>query len=108
MIASGNFQKHRIQETNENVQNFIDRLTYNSGIRKKRLHENWSRLQFYWRCEMVDTWIVQREETLYASENIANVTGLVTIKKLIAKHETFSNNLTAFEKEGIRPLIDSR
>lgn len=108
MIASGNVQKEKIQETNENVLGFVETLEKNSRIRKLRLHENWSRLQFYWRCETVEAWIMQREDTLRLNENVSNVTGLVRINELIAKHETFSSNLKAFEKEGIHPLIDAK
>jgi hypothetical protein len=83
----------------------VNELTINSRLRKERLRENWSRLQFYWRCEVVETWIIRKEEVLRASANI-EVYNLASIKQLIAKHETFSSNLDAFEIEGIRPIID--
>lgn len=108
MIASDNFHKPRIEETNASALGLVDKLTANSRIRKQRLHENLARIQFYWRCEMIETWIVQKEETLRTSENIASVSSLVAIRQLIVKHQSFSSSLEAFENEAIRPIFDLR
>lgn len=108
MIANGNYQKDKIQETNENTINWVKKLILYSSIRKQRLRENWSRLQFYWRCDVVETWIIQKEEVLQSSDDVSKMTSLVSIRQLIAKHESFSSSLEAFENEGIRPIVELR
>lgn len=108
LIASENCQKDKIKETNDKVLRQVDKIVFYSDKRKQRLRENWSLLMFYWRCELVETWIIQKEDELRNSESLSGVTNLVTIKQLIAKHESFSNSLEAFENEGIRAVVDLR
>lgn len=108
MIQSGNFQKPKIEETNENALKLVEVITRFSLLRKQRLHENLSRLHFYSRCEFVEMWIIQKEEVLRSSPSISSVHTLAGVKQLISRHEAFSKTLEVFENEGIRPLITLR
>ena len=107
LIANDNFQRERINVTCDRTLKYIDDLAASSNLRKQRLRENWSRLQFYWRCEVIETWIQQKEEILRA--NMTSIpSNLTYIKQLIARHDTFMSSLNAFESEGIRPFVDLR
>lgn len=108
LIEKDNFQKVNIQATCDTALNSIQVLTKGIDLRKERLRENWSRLQFYWRCEVVEMWIQQKEELLMVLLTTNIPSNLTYIRQLIARHTTFLSSLDAFESEGIRPIVELR
>jgi spectrin alpha len=80
----------------------IDRLTQSSDSRRARLAENWSLLQFFWKADVVESWIAEKQAQLRSDDVGHNLT---SVQNLLAKHDTFNSGLAAFENEGIRNII---
>jgi spectrin alpha len=82
----------------------IELLEQNSDKRKANLLNNLKYLQFYWKTDVIESWINEKIKQLELANNDLGY-NLSTIQNLIAKHDTFEAGLQAFEQnEGINAL----
>jgi spectrin alpha len=102
LIEANNHHSHGISETLSTSQEMIQKLSDMAEARKARLQENWAMLQFFWKADVVESWIAEKQAQL-RSDDCGN--NLSSVQNLIAKHDTFVSGLTAFENEGIKTII---
>ena len=102
LIEANNHHSHNISETLSTSQEMIQKLSDMAEARKARLQENWAMLQFFWKADVVESWIAEKQAQL-RSDDCGN--NLSSVQNLIAKHDTFVSGLTAFENEGIKTII---
>jgi spectrin alpha len=102
LIEKGNHHSTSIANTLDVTKNRIDRLNDNANHRKNKLQQNWAMLQFFWRADVVESWINEKQTQL-RSDDVGH--NLSSVQNLLAKHDTFSSGLQAFESEGIKTII---
>ena len=90
--------KRKLNESSE----AIEKLSENAKARKQKLQENWEMLQFLWKSDVVENWIADKQIQLKSDDCGHN---LSSVQNLLAKHETFTSGLYAFESEGIKSII---
>lgn len=102
LIQADNHHKVNIQDTLTAAKEMIQRLSEDAQARKDRLQENWAMLQFFWKADVVESWIAEKQAQLQTDDVGHN---LSSVQNLLAKHDTFTSGLKAFENEGIRTII---
>jgi spectrin alpha len=102
LIENGNHHSPSIANTLDVAKNMIDRLNDNANQRKHKLQQNWAMLQFFWRADVVESWINEKQTQL-RSDDVGH--NLSSVQNLLAKHDTFTSGLQAFESEGIKTII---
>ena len=83
----------------------LSRLAENSQRRRERLQENWAMLQFFWKADVVESWILEKQAQLRSDDCGHN---LSSVQNLLARHDTFNSGLQAFESEGIKTIRQLR
>lgn len=101
MIEQSNHHGQSIQESLDTAGEMITKLSENSHARKQRLQENWAMLQFFWKADVVESWILEKQAQLRSDDCGHN---LSSVQNLLAKHDTFNSGLQAFENEGIKTI----
>lgn len=101
LIEQNNHHSQNIQESLDTARDMIKKLSENSQIRKDRLQENWAMLQFFWKADVVESWILEKQAQLRSDDCGHN---LSSVQNLLAKHDTFNSGLQAFENEGIKTI----
>jgi spectrin alpha len=102
LIESNNHHSSSIKESLEVSKDMIQKLSDNAQVRKVRLQENWAMLQFFWKADVVESWIAEKQAQLRSTDTGHN---LSSVQNLLAKHDTFVSGLQAFENEGIKTII---
>jgi len=103
LIESNNHHSQHVQESLQVARDMTDKLSNNSQHRKERLQENWAMLQFFWKADVVESWILEKQAQLRSDDCGHN---LSSVQNLLAKHDTFVSGLQAFENEGIKTIIN--
>lgn len=101
LVEQGNHRSANILESLETARGMIQKLSENSQGRKERLQENWAMLQFFWKADVVESWILEKQAQL-RSDDCGN--NLSSVQNLLAKHDTFNSGLQAFQNEGIKTI----
>jgi len=101
LIEQNNHHAQNIQESLDTANEMIKKLSENSQARKERLQENWAMLQFFWKADVVESWILEKQAQLRSDDCGHN---LSSVQNLLAKHDTFNSGLQAFENEGIKTI----
>ncbi len=101
LIENNNHHKANIAESLQSATEMNDRLNEISKLRRERLQQNWAMLQFTWKADVVESWILEKQAQLQSTD-CGN--SLSSTQNLIAKHDTFMSGLQAFENEGIRTI----
>jgi len=101
LIEQNNHHAQSISESLETAREMISKLSENSQTRKERLQENWAMLQFFWKADVVESWILEKQAQLRSDDCGHN---LSSVQNLLAKHDTFNSGLQAFENEGIKTI----
>ena len=102
LIDADNHHAANIQASIDSSRELIERLTQSSESRRQRLGENWALLQFFWKADVVESWIAEKQAQLRSDDCGHNLT---SVQNLLAKHDTFNSGLNAFENEGIKNII---
>jgi spectrin alpha len=102
LVNAHNHHTAQITEQLNSSHESILKLENMARARKDRLQENWAMLQFFWRADVVESWIVEKQAQLRSDDCGQN---LSSAQNLIAKHETIVSSLQAFENEGIKSII---
>lgn len=90
LCAEGNYFEPKICQLLESSKRLIDEVLNKSKEKRMLLKEYWTMLMFYWRIEVVEKWIIQKDIQLTSNQLGDN---LKAVKDLLVKHETFNNSL---------------
>ncbi len=102
LINAQNHHSASILESLEASREMCQKLSDQAQARKVRLQENWSMLQFFWKADVVESWIAEKQAQLRSDDCGHN---LSSVQNLLAKHDTFMSGLQAFKNEGIETII---
>ncbi|CAG0897835.1 unnamed protein product [Cyprideis torosa] len=101
MVDEGNHNAPAIQQRVANLKEKLDRLENLAAARKGRLMDNAAYLQFMWKSDVVESWILDKEAHTRTDDVGRDLSAVLT---LLTKQETFDAGLHAFEHEGIQNI----
>jgi spectrin alpha len=101
LIAEGNHNADNIRQRCQLLKEKLEALQQAADHRRAKLVDNSAFLQFIWKTDVVESWIVDKE-TQVRSEDYGR--DLSSVQTLLTKQETFDAGLQAFEKEGIQTI----
>ncbi|CAB4055755.1 SPTA [Lepeophtheirus salmonis] len=101
LIEKENHHAESIASRCEQLRNKMHNLGDLSNVRKQNLLDNSAYLQFMWRADVVESWIVDKEAYVRSEEFGRD---LSSVQTLLTKQETFDIGLEAFENEGIENI----
>ncbi|XP_067948494.1 spectrin alpha chain-like isoform X2 [Watersipora subatra] len=79
----------------------LEMLGSQAEQRRAKLTDHSAFLQFMWKCDVVDSWIADKEAQVKPEDYGRD---LSTVLTMLSKQETFDAGLTAFDKEGIQAI----
>jgi spectrin alpha len=97
LVQSDNHHSQAIEDSIRSANDLIESLNQSSKARRQRLCDNWALLQFFWKADVVESWIAEKQAQLRSDDVGHNLT---SVQNLLAKHDTFNSGLNAFENEG--------
>merc|ERR1711994_694062 len=98
LIDERNHHADSIAQRCEQLRNKMYNLGELANVRKTNLLDNSAFLQFMWKADVVETWIVDKEAYVSTDDFGRD---LSSVQTLLTKQETFDIGLEAFENEGI-------
>jgi len=101
LIGEGNHNADNIRQRCQLLKDKLNLLQQAANQRRAKLVDNSAFLQFIWKTDVVESWIVDKE-TQVRSEDYGR--DLSSVQTLLTKQETFDAGLQAFEKEGIQTI----
>jgi len=101
LIAEGNHHADNIQQRCASLEDKMGSLQETANARKARLIDNSAFLQFIWKTDVVESWIMDKETQVNSDDYGRD---LSSVQTLLTKQETFDAGLQAFEKEGIQTI----
>ncbi len=101
LIEAGNYNKEQIGQRCEGLKEKIELIRKTAADRRQKLEDNSAFLQFMWKTDVVENWIVDRETHVRSEEYGRD---LSSVQTLLTKQDTFDAGLRAFEKEGIEAI----
>ncbi|RNA32314.1 spectrin alpha non-erythrocytic 1 [Brachionus plicatilis] len=101
LADAGNHHAGQIADASRAAEQLIANLAEVAARRKSRLQQNWSVLQFFWKAEVVESWIGEKQAQLHSDDCGHN---LASVQNLLARHDTFTSGLEAFNNEGIKTI----
>lgn len=103
LIDNGNHHAPAIKVRCEQLRNRLQEIEDLARRRLQRLQDNSAYLQFMWKCDVVESWMAEREQQV-RSEDYGR--DLSSVQILLTKQETFDAGLNAFEHEGIQRITE--
>ena len=97
---------HHAPEINERIAALKEQLAAVKELaarRLQRLRDNSAYLQFMWKCDVVESWIAEKEAQLRANDLGKD---LSSVQLMLNKQEAFETGLKAFESEGIQRVSE--
>merc|ERR1719210_2049363 len=101
LIEDKNHHADSIVQRCDRLRNKIFNLGEFANVRKTNLLDNSAYLQFMWKADVVETWIVDKEAYVSTDDFGRD---LSSVQTLLTKQETFDIGLEAFENEGIQNI----
>ncbi|CAM1308143.1 SPTAN1 (predicted), partial [Pycnogonum litorale] len=101
LIEHGNHHAENIEQRCEQLASRLQALDATAFRRKGKLHDNSAYLQFMWKADVVESWIVDKEKHVQSDDFGRD---LSSVQTLLTKQETFDAGLAAFEHEGIQNI----
>ncbi|KAL3315949.1 Spectrin alpha chain, non-erythrocytic 1 [Cichlidogyrus casuarinus] len=101
LIDVGNHNKPAIEQRVEGLREKLNVLRSLADRRRNALNDNVAFLQFMWKTDVVESWIVDRESQIRTEENGRD---LSSVQLMLNKHETFNSALESFSSEGIQSI----
>ncbi|KAE9548243.1 hypothetical protein FO519_008545 [Halicephalobus sp. NKZ332] len=105
LIDDGNHHSPAIKARLEQLEHHFAEIQNLARIRLQRLRDNSAYLQFKWKCDVVESWI-QEKEAQARSEDYGR--DLSSVQLLLTKQDAFDAGLNAFEHEGIQRITELR
>ncbi|CAH1271224.1 SPTA1 [Branchiostoma lanceolatum] len=101
LIDEGNHRSDDIKGRINSLESKVHSLEDSATKRKQNLDDNSAFLQFNWKADVVESWIADKEATVFSDDYGRD---LSSVQTLLTKQETFDAGLQAFEKEGITTI----
>ncbi|XP_066294881.1 spectrin alpha chain, non-erythrocytic 1-like isoform X28 [Branchiostoma lanceolatum] len=101
LIDEGNHRSDDIKGRINSLESKVRSLEDSATKRKQNLDDNSAFLQFNWKADVVESWIADKEATVFSDDYGRD---LSSVQTLLTKQETFDAGLQAFEKEGITTI----
>ncbi|XP_078606073.1 spectrin alpha chain, non-erythrocytic 1-like isoform X33 [Branchiostoma floridae x Branchiostoma japonicum] len=101
LIDEGNHRSDDIRGRIQSLESKVRSLEDSATKRKQNLDDNSAFLQFNWKADVVESWIADKEATVFSDDYGRD---LSSVQTLLTKQETFDAGLQAFEKEGITTI----
>jgi spectrin alpha len=101
LLDENNFNRDLIHENLSKLNDDLNALNDLAKEKKKNLNEIKLYLEYLWKCDVVESWVNEKQKQI--QQDSANAAGhnLASILNLLSKHDTFEAGLNAFETEGI-------
>jgi spectrin alpha len=80
LIDADNHHSAAIRDSLSASGEMVDKLTQNAQARKERLQENWAMLQFFWKADVVENWIAEKQAHLKTDDCGTNLSSVRTYK----------------------------
>ncbi|OUC41857.1 spectrin repeat-containing domain protein, partial [Trichinella nativa] len=103
LIDSGNHHAQTIESRLHQLQVRLASLVDLAARRLQNLLDNSAHLLFVWKCDVVDSWIGEKEAAVRSDDYGRD---LSTVQMLLTKQEAFDAGLNAFEHEGIQRITE--
>ncbi|MCP9263394.1 Spectrin alpha chain [Dirofilaria immitis] len=108
LIDDGNHHSPSIKARCDQLNTRLDEIAELARRRLQRLQDNSAYLQFMWKCDVVESWIVEdfsaEKEQQVRSDDFGR--DLSSVQILLTKQEAFDAGLNAFEHEGIQRITE--
>ncbi|XP_071948314.1 spectrin alpha chain, non-erythrocytic 1-like isoform X2 [Antedon mediterranea] len=101
LMKAENFNSEAIGQRSESLNAKLAALEQAALLRRSRLDDTSAFLQFYWKADVVESWIADKENMANSDDYGRD---LSSVQTLLTKQETFDVGLQAFEKEGITTI----
>ena len=108
LCDAANHHASAIVESSRHADEQLGKLLEAARVRSRALNDNWAMLQFFWKADVVESWISEKQAQIGGgggSGSVHDGASLTSVHNQIAKHETFVSGLQAFENEGIRTIM---
>ena len=64
LVENDNHHAAQISEQLNSSMDMVQKLSEMASARKARLQENWAMLQFFWKADVVESWIIEKQAQL--------------------------------------------
>jgi len=103
LIAADNHHAPLIRSRLNQLRQRLEALTELARRRLQRLLDNSAYLQFIWKCDVVESWMGEKEAHVRSDDFGRD---LSSVQILLTKQEAFDAGLNAFEHEGIQRITE--
>jgi spectrin alpha len=103
LVDSGNHHAPHIKARLEQLQAHLEEIKNLARVRLQRLRDNSAYLQFMWKCDVVESWIAEKEQQVRSNDYGRD---LSSVQLLLTKQDAFDAGLNAFEHEGIQRISE--
>ncbi|VDM22258.1 unnamed protein product, partial [Wuchereria bancrofti] len=103
LIDNGNHHSPSIKARCDQLNTRLDEIIELARRRLQRLQDNSAYLQFMWKCDVVESWIAEKEQQVRSDDFGRD---LSSVQILLTKQEAFDAGLNAFEHEGIQRITE--
>uniref|UniRef100_A0A0M3J625 Spectrin alpha chain-like protein n=1 Tax=Anisakis simplex TaxID=6269 RepID=A0A0M3J625_ANISI len=103
LIAAGNHHSPLIKARCDQLKARLNEIGELAKRRLLRLRDNSAYLQFMWKCDVVESWIAEKEQQVRSDDYGRD---LSSVQILLTKQEAFDAGLNAFEHEGIQRITE--
>ncbi|VDO07630.1 unnamed protein product [Brugia timori] len=103
LIDDGNHHSPSIKARCDQLNTRLDEIVELARRRLQRLQDNSAYLQFMWKCDVVESWIAEKEQQVRSDDFGRD---LSSVQILLTKQEAFDAGLNAFEHEGIQRITE--
>lgn len=103
LIDGGNHHSPIIKARCDQLNTRLNEIAELARRRLQRLQDNSAYLQFMWKCDVVESWIAEKEQQIRSDDFGRD---LSSVQILLTKQEAFDAGLNAFEHEGIQRITE--
>uniref|UniRef100_A0A0N5ANF9 Spectrin alpha chain n=1 Tax=Syphacia muris TaxID=451379 RepID=A0A0N5ANF9_9BILA len=103
LIDSGNHHAPAIKARCDQLSNRLHEIEDLARRRLQKLQDNSAYLQFMWKCDVVESWIAEKEQQVRSDDYGRD---LSSVQILLTKQEAFDAGLNAFEHDGIQRITE--
>ncbi|KHN88357.1 Spectrin alpha chain [Toxocara canis] len=103
LIDAGNHHSPMIKTRCDQLRTRLNEIADLARRRLQRLRDNSAYLQFMWKCDVVESWIAEKEQQVRSDDFGRD---LSSVQILLTKQEAFDAGLNAFEHEGIQRITE--
>uniref|UniRef100_A0A8R1DU58 Spectrin alpha chain n=1 Tax=Caenorhabditis japonica TaxID=281687 RepID=A0A8R1DU58_CAEJA len=103
LIHNGNHHAPHIKQRSDQLRARLVEIENMAEKRLAKLRDNSAYLQYMWKCDMVESWIAEKEQHVRFQDFGRD---LSSVQSLLTRHEAFEAGLNVFEQEGIKRISE--